>query len=147
MLLLWKWQTLQMNSPYMSLRKRVAAGRGRGRPEFHAGLTGVPLDGDRVRCAREEEMTYLVDSLSLRSLASPAVALADLGGVKTIPIRWVDLTKGSLVVVAEMRFRSTVDHQDKAAVFASTPPLEAVLRALITCNEHRCFVPRVRDGR
>ena len=43
-----------------------------------------------------EEMKFLVDSLNVWSLASRAVALADMDGVKLILVRWVDINRGIL---------------------------------------------------
>ena len=49
-----------------------------------------------VRRAIEEEMKFLVDSLNVWSLASRAVALADMDGVKPILVRRVDINRGIL---------------------------------------------------
>ena len=57
-----------------------------------------------------------------------------MNGMKPIPLRWVDINKGSetskeyrsRLVVMETKRRSTIAPEDKGAVFSATPPLEAV---------------------
>ena len=54
--------------------------------------------------------------------------------MKPIPLRWVDINKGSetskeyrsRLVVMETERRSTIAPEDKGAVFSAAPPLEAV---------------------
>ena len=54
--------------------------------------------------------------------------------MKPIPLRWVDINKGSetakeyrsRLVVMETKRGSTIAPEDKGAVFSATPPLEAV---------------------
>ena len=93
----------------LSVHVRLQEGSGwvkSSRMEFFDDLTGFPLNADHVRRARDEEMKYLVGSLNVWSLASPPVALADMGGVKPIPVRWVNINSGSFT---SLEYRSRLD--------------------------------------
>ena len=86
------------------------------RTEFHDDLTGFPLDADTVRRARDEEMKYLVGSLNVWFLASPSVALADMGGCQTGPgpmgqhQQWILRLSGVQVATGRGRNEVQVDN-------------------------------------
>ena len=136
----WKRQTSQINSLRMFSLQGVSRWAKSSRTECYDDLTGFPLAADMVRRASEV-------------LGRQLERVILVGCCQTL-VRCVDITQRlfpsleywSRLVVAETKFRSTIDPQDKAAVFASTPPHEAV-RAVLTCCDYRCSVLRVRDER
>ena len=103
-------------------------------PKYFDDITGFPLDPVLVKQARDEEIRYLTEALKVWEIVDRDAGLALMHGVKAIPVRWVDINKGSeaapeyrsRLVVMETKRRSTIDPQDKGAVFAATPPLEAL---------------------
>ena len=68
-----------------------------------------------------------------------------MNGMKPIPLRWVDINKGSetskeyrsRLVVMETKRRSTIAPEDKGAVFSATPPLEARSHVGFTGDEYQ----------
>ena len=66
-----------------------------------------------------------------------------MNGMKPIPLRWVDINKGSetskeyrsRLVVMETKRRSTIAPEDKGAVF--TPPLRGRSHVGFTGNEYQ----------
>ena len=94
--------------------------------QFHDDRTGKPLDAEKVRAARAEE---------LRELDRRVWEEADLQefwdkkGRAPIGVRWVDVDKGfgvyrSRLVAKDFKPRSKIN--DKEGLFAATPPLELV---------------------
>ena len=94
--------------------------------QFWDNRTGKPLDAEKVRAARAEE---------LRELDRRVWEEADLQecfdkkGRGPIGIRWVDVNKEfgvyrSRLVAKDFKPRSKID--DKEGLFAATPPLELV---------------------
>jgi len=104
---------------------------------FYDQISGVQLDRALVLAARAEEMVYM-NRLAVfkRVLISEAIATT---GRRPIGVRWVDVNKGddsrpeyrSRLVTQETKRVSTIEAGDVAAVFAATPPLEA-LRTLLS---------------
>ena len=102
--------------------------------EFFDDLTGFALEPPLVRLARIEEINYLIMDLDVWEIVDRDFALERMNGMKPIPLRWVDINKGSetskeyrsRLVVMETKRRSTIAPEDKGAVFSATPPLEAV---------------------
>jgi len=104
---------------------------------FYDQVSGVKLDRTLVLAARAEEMAYMKQlEVFKRTLISEAIATT---GRRPIGVRWVDINKGddsrpeyrSRLVTQETKRVSTIAVDDLAAVFAATPPLEA-LRALLS---------------
>ena len=87
--------------------------------EFFDDLTCFALEPPLVRLARIEEVNYLIMDLDVWEIVDRDFALERMNGVKPIPLRWVDINKGSETA---KEYRS----EDKGAVFSATPPLEAV---------------------
>ena len=93
--------------------------------------TGLPLDAEMVRKARELEMQYM-DELKVLENGNRDECMTETGRAP-IPTDWVDINKGdslrpnyrSRLVCQETRGRSTIDMEDWAATFAATPPYEA----------------------
>ena len=102
--------------------------------EFFDDFTGFALEPPLVRLARIEEMNYLVMDLNVWEIVDRDFALERMNGMKPIPLRWVDINKGSetskeyrsRLVVMETKRRSTIAPEDKGAVFSATPPFEAI---------------------
>ena len=102
-----------------------------GVQEFRDRSTGLPLNPEMVRKAREPEMQYMEDLKVLED--SDRDACMPETGRPPIPTDWVDINKGdsvrpnhrSRLVCQETRGRSTIDVEDWAATFAATPPDEA----------------------
>ena len=99
--------------------------------EFRDRSTGLPLDPEVVRKARELEMQYM-DELKVLENSNRDECMTETGRAP-IPTDWVDINKGdslrpkyrSRLVCQETRGRSTIDTEDWAATFAATPPYEA----------------------
>ena len=95
-------------------------------------VTGEVLDGRGVAKAREEEMQYM-RSLKVFEYVAEEEA-REITGRPPISVDWVDTNKGdrerpvlrSRLVVQETRRISTLGPEDAAAIFAATPPLEAL---------------------
>ena len=100
-------------------------------------ITGEVLDAKLVVAAREEEMDYM-KTVKVFERVSVDVAWEETGA-PPINVDWVDVNKGdgtrpnvrSRLVAQETRRVSTIDAEDISAVFAATPPLEA-LRFLLS---------------
>ena len=101
--------------------------------EFFDDLTGFALEPLLVRLARIEEMNYLILDLDVWEIVDRDFALERMNGMKPIPLRWVDINKGSETskVVpftfgcdGKQKRRSTIAPEDKGAVFSATPPLD-----------------------
>ncbi|CAK0837947.1 unnamed protein product, partial [Prorocentrum cordatum] len=98
---------------------------------FRDRCTGLPLDPERVRSARAEEMRY-IEELKVLELSDHETCIQETGS-PPIPTDWVDIDKGdpsrpnyrSRLVARETRRRTTIDADDWAATFAATPPYEA----------------------
>eukprot|EP00971_Amphidinium_carterae_P024307 479773-Amphidinium_carterae.1 len=99
--------------------------------EFCDEITGLPLSTAGVRKARAEEMQYMKD-LHVWDEVDESVALDR--GFRVIGTRWLDINKGdslqpvyrSRLVCQETRRVSSIRGDDISAVFAATPPLEAL---------------------
>ena len=99
--------------------------------EFRDRSTGLPLDPEMVRKARELEMQYM-DELKVLENSNRDECMTETGRAP-IPTDWVDIIKGdslrpnyrSRLVCQETHGRSTIDVEDWAATFAATPPYEA----------------------
>jgi hypothetical protein len=95
-------------------------------------VTGQILDGGAVAKAREEEMVYM-KALKVYEHVSEQTA-RETSGRPPISVDWVDINKGdetrpelrSRLVAQETRRVSTLGPEDAAAIFAATPPLEAL---------------------
>ena len=61
--------------------------------EFVDDLTA--LEPPLVRLARIEEMNYLIMDLDVWEIVDRDLALERMSGMKPIPLRWVDINKGS----------------------------------------------------
>ena len=93
--------------------------------------TGLPVNPEMVKKARELEMQYM-EELKVLEDSDRDVCVAETGR-PPIPTDWVDINKGdslrpnyrSRLVCQETRGRSTIDVEDWAATFAATPPHEA----------------------
>ena len=98
--------------------------------EFRDRSTGLPLNPEMVKKARELEMQYM--ELKVLEDSDRDVCMTETGR-PPIPTGWVDINKGdslrpnyrSKLVCQETRGRSTIDVDDWAATFAATPPYEA----------------------
>ena len=99
--------------------------------EFRDRSTGLPLNPEMVKKARELEMQYMEEVKVLEDSDRDA-CMAETGR-PPIPPDWVDINKGDSLgptsrcrlVCQETRGRSTIDVEDLAATFAATPPYEA----------------------
>ena len=102
-----------------------------GDQEFRDRSTGLPLNSEMVKKARELEMQYTEELMVLED--SDRDACVAETGRPPIPTGWVDINKGDSLrpnyrrrlVCQETRGRSTIDVEDWAATFAATPPHEA----------------------
>ena len=102
-----------------------------GDQEFRDRSTGLPLNPEVVRKAREHEMQH-VEELKVLEDSDRDAFMAGTGR-PPIPTDWVDINKDdslrpndrSRLVCQETRGRSTIDVEDWAATFAATPPCEA----------------------
>ena len=63
--------------------------------EFFDDLTGFALEPPLVRLVRIEEMNYLILDLDVWEIVDRDFALERMNGMKPIPLRWVDINKGS----------------------------------------------------
>ena len=108
-------------------------------------VTGEVLDPASVAAAREEEMKYYRD-LDVFKYALEAEAVENTG-CAPISVEWVNTNKGDAerpdvrcrLVVQETKRVSTLGPEDAAAIFAATPPLEAlrfVLSQAMTEQKH-----------
>ena len=99
--------------------------------EFRDRSTGLPLNPEMVKRARELKMQY-TDELKVLEDSDRDACVSETGR-QPIPTDWVDINKGdslrpnyrSRSVCQETRGRSTIDVEDWAATFSSTPPYEA----------------------
>ena len=93
--------------------------------------TGLPLNLEMVKTARELEMQYMEELKVLEDSDRDACVAGT--GQPPIPTDWVEINEGdslrpnhrSRLVCQETRGRSTIDVEDGAATFAATPPYEA----------------------
>ncbi len=96
-------------------------------------VTGLPLPAGAVREARREEVEYMESKLHVWDVVPVDQCWAETGK-PPIGTRWTELNKGdaehmlvrSRLVAQETKRRSTIDPSDTAAVFAASPPLEAL---------------------
>ena len=103
--------------------------------EFWDDRTGKPLDSEKVRAARAEE---------LRELDRHVQECWNKKGRGPIAVRWVDFDKGfgvyrSRLVAKDFKPKSKVNDQE--GLFAATPPLELVKMVIVKAakgsrNEH-----------
>ena len=101
-----------------------------GDQEFRDRSTGLPLNPEMVKKARELEMQYMEDLKVLEDSDQDA-CMAETGR-PPIPTNWVDINKGdslrpnyrSRLFCQETRGRSTIGVEDWAATFAATRPYE-----------------------
>ena len=115
----------------------VSAAKGGPYQEIFDRVTGQALDTEGVAKARAEEMEYM-RQLKVFEYVTEEEARACTGRAP-ISVDWVDVNKGddrrpelrSRLVAQETRRVSTLGPEDVAAVFAATPPLEA-LRFLLS---------------
>ena len=99
--------------------------------EFRDRSTGLPLNPEMVKRARELELQYM-DELKVLEDSDRDSCIAETGR-PPIPTDWVDIDKGdsirpnyrSRLVCQATRGRSTIDVEDWAATFVATPPYEA----------------------
>ena len=87
--------------------------------------SGLPLDANEVKRARELEMRYIAEKEVWRKVPR-AAALRN--GWKIIPTRWIDINKGT---AQDPCYRSRLVAKEfntgaEEGLFAATPPLEAV---------------------
>ena len=102
-----------------------------GDQEFRDRITGLPLNPEMVKKARELEMQYM-EELKVLEDSDRDACMAETGR-PPIPTDWVDINKGdslrpnyrSRLVCQETRGRSTIDVEDWAATFGAIPPCEA----------------------
>ena len=99
--------------------------------EFRDRSTGLPLNPEMVKRARELEMQCMEELKVLEDSDRDTCTVE--AGRPPIPTDWVDVNKGdsirpnyrSRLVCQETPGRSTIDVEDWAATFAATPPHEA----------------------
>ena len=99
--------------------------------EFRDRSTGLPLNPEMVKRARELEMQYM-DELKLLEDSDRDTCMAETGR-PPIQAGWVDNDKSdsirpnyrSRLVCQEALGRSIIDVEDWAGTFSSTPPYEA----------------------
>ena len=102
-----------------------------GTVEFRDDRTGKPLDAEKVRAARAEELR----ELDRRVWEEADVQECwDKKGRGPIGVRWVDVDKGfgvhrSRLVAKDFKPKSRIN--DKEGLFAATPPLELVKMLLV----------------
>ena len=112
-----------------------------GDQEFRDRSTGLPLNPEMVKKARELEMQCM-EELKVLEDSDRDACMAETGR-PPIPTDWVDINKGdslrpnnrSRLVFQETRGRSTIDVEDWAATFAARTPYEAFklqLRLMMT---------------
>ena len=102
-----------------------------GGQEFRDRSTGLPLNPEMVKKARELEMQQM-EELAVLEDSDRDACVADTGR-PPIPTEWVDINKGdslrpnyrSRLFCQETRGRSTIGVEDWAAKFAATRPYEA----------------------
>ena len=93
--------------------------------------TGLPLNPEMVKKARELEMQYM-EELNFLEDSDRDACVAETGR-PPIPTDWIDINKGESLrpnyrkrlVCSDTRGRSTIDVEDWAATFVATPPCEA----------------------
>ena len=100
--------------------------------KFYDQYTGMELDPEGVRAARQDEMDFAkkLEAFEPRPLAEAWEKM----GRRPFGVRWIDSNKGdakrpelrSRMVVQETRRTSTIAIEDIASVTSSTPPLEVV---------------------
>ena len=119
---LWRREDLKMNRRCSLLNRIPAEARGpTAQTEFFDDLTGFALEPPLVRLARIEEMNYLIMDLNVWEIVDRDFALERMNGRKPIPLRWVDINKGSetskeyrsRLVVMETKRRSTIAQRTK----------------------------------
>ena len=101
-------------------------------------VSGQLLDGERVHKARDEEMVYM-RMLKVFEYA-PLEEAREATGRAPISVDGVDVDKGddsrpeyrSRLVAQETKWVTSLSPEDVYAVFAATPPLEA-LRFILSC--------------
>ena len=125
------------HEPDEDVEELRSAGWGEGRldedgaAEFRDDRTGKPLDTEKVRAAREEELR----ELDRRVWEEADVQECwDKKGRGPIGVRWVDVDKGfgvhrSRLVAKDFKPRSKIN--DKEGLFAATPPLELVKMIIV----------------
>ena len=111
-----------------------------GDQEFGDRSTGLRLNPEMVKKAREVEMQYM-EELNVLEDSDRDACMAETGR-PPIPTDWVDIKGDSLrpnyrcrLVRQETRGRSTIDVEDWASTFATTLPYEAFklqLRLMLT---------------
>ena len=94
--------------------------------EFSDDRTGKPLDAEKVRAAREEELKELERRVWVEADIDECWRKKNR---KPIGVRWVDVDKGfgvhrSRLVATDFRPKSRVN--DREGLFAATPPLELI---------------------
>ena len=102
-----------------------------GDQELRDRSTGLPLNTEMVKKARELEMQHM-EELEVLEDSDRDACMAETGR-SPIPTDWVDINKGdslrpnyrSRLVCQETRGRSTINVGDWAVTFAATPPHEA----------------------
>ena len=107
-----------------------------GDQEFRDRNTGLPVNPEMVKKARELEMQYMEELKVLED--SDRDACMTETGRPPIPTDWVNINKGdslrpynrSRPVLQETRGRSTIDVEDWAATFAETLPYGSVQIAI-----------------
>ena len=114
--------------------------------EFRDRCTGLPLNPEMVKKARELDMQYMEEFKVLEN--SDRDACMAEPGRPPIPTDWVDINRGdslrpnyrSRLVCLETRGRSTIDVEGWAVTFAATPPYETFnmqLSLMMTGQGHR----------
>ena len=106
-------------------------GKADGDREFRDRSTGLLLNPEMVKKARELEVQYM-EELKVLEDSDRDACMAESGRAP-IPTDWVDINKGDLLApnyrsrlaCQETRGRSTIDVEDWAATFAATTPYEA----------------------
>ena len=99
---------------------------------FFDQYTGLELEGNHVRTARQDELSF-AESLQAWEVRPKSEALHRMGR-QPYGTRWIDCNKGdaarpeyrSRLVVQETRKSSTIPLDDIASVTSSTPPLEVI---------------------
>ena len=119
----WRSEDLKRNRRCSPLN--LIPAEARGLPllrQFFDDLTGFALEPPLVRLARIEEMNHLIMDLDVWEIVDRDFALERVNGVKPIPLRWVDINKGSetseeyrsrLVVMETKRWSTTIAPEGK----------------------------------
>ena len=104
--------------------------------QFIDDVSGLPLDAEGVRAARAEELRW-VKGVQVYERVPRRLAVEK--GVRPLGLKWVDVNKGdsgqkkyrSRIVTKEIKRSKGPDEQlGGETVFASTPPIEAVMTLL-----------------